>query len=207
MSTQIGGIWPPTAHRLVALTEEKDPFLRGHAQRVCGLAVAIASFLGIRDTSLETIRVAALLHDVGKLDLPDDVLQKPAELTAEEFAVMQEHPERGFEIVSSAPALKNAAAGVRSHHERLDGSGYPDGLEGDEIPLEARIVAVADVWDALTSRRCYRDAMSKDEARWIMQHEAGSRLDRSCVRALFVILDHDPNAGTSLNTSGLCWAG
>jgi putative nucleotidyltransferase with HDIG domain len=189
------------------MTEAKDPFLRGHAQRVCGLAVAIASYLGIRDSSLETIRVAALLHDVGKLDLPDDVLQKPAKLTAEEFAVMQEHPERGYEILSSSPTLQDAAAGVRSHHERLDGSGYPDGLEGDEIPMEARIVAVADVWDALTSRRVYRDAMSKEDARRVMQHEAGGRLDNSCVRALFAILDRDTTCECSANSAGLGWAG
>src|SRR5215216_1005630 len=117
MSTYIGGEAPPTAHTLVALTEAKDPYLRGHAQRVCGLAVAIASYLGIRDRSLETVRVAALLHDVGKMDLPEHVLQKPGALTDEEFAVMQEHSERGAEIVSSAPGLRGAAAGVRSHHE------------------------------------------------------------------------------------------
>src|SRR4051794_322568 len=99
MSMSIGGTWAPTAHALVAMTEAKDPGLRGHAQRVCRLAVAIATNLGIRDTSLETIKVAALLHDVGKLDLPDDVLQKPAALTDEEFAVIQEHPERGYEIL------------------------------------------------------------------------------------------------------------
>jgi len=163
--------------------------------------------LGIRDSSLETIRVAALLHDVGKIELPDDVLHKPAKLTAKEFAVMQEHSERGYEILSSTPTLQDAAAGVRSHHERLDGSGYPDGLEGDEIPMEARIVAVADVWDALTSQRVYREAMSKDDARLIMQHEAGSRLDSSCVRALFAILDRDISCECSSNSAGLGWAG
>jgi putative nucleotidyltransferase with HDIG domain len=205
MSTYIGGEAPPTAHTLVALTEAKDPYLRGHAQRVCGFAVAIASYLGIRDRSLETVRVAALLHDVGKMDLPEHVLRKPGALTDEEFAVMQEHSERGAEIVSSAPGLRGAAAGVRSHHERLDGSGYPDGLEGDEIPFEARIVAVADVWDALTSRRVYRDALSHEDARQILQREAGNRLDRSCVRALFAILDR--NDGFTPSSTGLSWAG
>jgi HD-GYP domain-containing protein (c-di-GMP phosphodiesterase class II) len=187
------------------MTEAKDPYLRGHAQRVCGMAVAIASYLGIRDRSLETIRVAALLHDVGKLDLPEHVLRKPGALTDEEFAVMQEHSERGAEIVSSAPGLRGAAAGVRSHHERLDGSGYPDGLEGEQIPIEARIVAVADVWDALTSRRVYRDALSHEDARQILQREAGSRLDRSCVRALFAILDRDD--GFTPRAPGLSWVG
>jgi HD-GYP domain-containing protein (c-di-GMP phosphodiesterase class II) len=102
--------------------------------------------------------------------------------------------------------LQGAAAGVRSHHERLDGSGYPDGLEGDEIPIEARIVAVADVWDALTSRRVYRDALSQEDARRILQHEAGSRLDRSCVRALFAILDRETD-GFAPRPPGLSWAG
>jgi putative two-component system response regulator len=189
------------------MTEAKDPFLRGHAQRVCGMAVAIATHLGIRDSSLETIRVAALLHDVGKLELPDDVLHKPSALTDEEFAVIQEHSERGYEIVAATPMLQDAAAGVRSHHERLDGSGYPDGLEGDEIPLEARIVAVADVWDALTSRRVYRDAMSESDAREILQREAGSRLDRSCVRALFAILDYGHSDTPSMGAVSLGWAG
>jgi putative nucleotidyltransferase with HDIG domain len=189
------------------MTEAKDPFLRGHAQRVCRLAVAIASHLGIRDSSLETVRVAALLHDVGKIDLPNDVLNKPAKLTDEEFAVVQEHPERGYEMLCSTPTLQKAAAGVRSHHERLDGSGYPDGLEGDEIPMEARIVAVADVWDALTSQRSYRDAMSKEDARRIMQHEAGSRLDCSCVRALFAVLDRESLSEGPPSGRGLGWAG
>jgi HD-GYP domain-containing protein (c-di-GMP phosphodiesterase class II) len=207
MSTHLGGGSLPTAHSLVAMTEAKDPYLRGHAQRVCGLAVAIATYLGIRDRSLETIRVAALLHDVGKLELPEDVLHKPGALTDEEFAVMQEHSERGYEIVASAPALAGAAAGVRSHHERLDGSGYPDGLEGDEIPIEARIVAVADVWDALTSRRVYRDALSHNDARRIIQHEAGSRLDLSCVRALFAILDRMAADNFAPRSPGLSLAG
>jgi HD-GYP domain-containing protein (c-di-GMP phosphodiesterase class II) len=179
------------------MTEAKDPYLCGHAQRVCGLAVAIAFYLGIRDRSLETVRIAALLHDVGKIELPEHVLQKPGALTDEEFAVIQEHSERGYEILSSAPSLRGAAAGVRSHHERLDGSGYPDGLEGDEIPIEARIVAVADVWDALTSRRVYRDALSHEDARQILQGEAGNRLDRSCVRALFAILDREDSLAPS----------
>jgi len=189
------------------MTETKDPHMRGHAQRVCGLAVAIATYLGIRDSSLETVRVAALLHDVGKLKVSNDVLNKPAKLTDEEFAAVQEHAERGYEILSSTPTLRKAAAGVRSHHERLDGSGYPDGLEGDDIPMEARIVAVADVWDALTSRRSYRDAMSKDDARRIIQHEAGSRLDRSCVRALFAILDREALLEGPANNTGFGWAG
>ncbi|MFL5758377.1 MAG: HD-GYP domain-containing protein [Thermomicrobiales bacterium] len=206
MSTSIGGPWPSTARALFAMTEAKDPCLRGHAQRVCGLAVAIAAHLGIRDTSLETIKVAALLHDVGKIAVPDDVLQKPAALTDEEFAVVQEHPGRGYEILSATPALQGAAAGVRSHHERLDGSGYPDGLEGDEIPLEARIVAVADVWDALTSRRVYRDSMSNAEARRIMKRESGCRLDRSCVRALFAVLDRAPADAFASHSAGLGWA-
>jgi putative nucleotidyltransferase with HDIG domain len=205
MSTYLGGESPPNAHSLVAMTEAKDPYLRGHAQRVCGLAVAIASHLGIRDRSLETVRVAALLHDIGKMDLPEHVLRKPGALTDEEFAVMQAHSERGAEIVSSTPSLRGAAAGVRSHHERLDGSGYPDGLEGDEIPIEARIVAVADVWDALTSRRVYRDALSPEDARQILKREAGSRLDHSCVRALFAILDRED--GFTPRRPGISWAG
>lgn len=122
-------------------------------------------------------------HDIGKIEVPDAILNKPGSLTEEEFAVIREHPARGHDIIRNIRSLRNEVAGVRSHHERLDGRGYPDGLVGDEISLDARIIAVADVYDALTSARSYRAAWSPGQALATMEAEVGTHLDADCVRA------------------------
>ncbi len=171
---------------LVAAVEAKDPYTRGHTQRVAELAVHLGEELRLSPEHLRTLGRAAMLHDIGKIGVPDAILNKPGKLTSEEFAAIQEHPVRGCQIISGIRSLRRELGGVRSHHERLDGSGYPDGLRGDAIPQEARIIAVADVYDALTSRRAYRDALPAAIALALIEADAG--LDARCVAALPAVL-------------------
>lgn len=180
--------FPEAINTLIGAIETKDPYLRGHMRRVAELTVKIAEELDLPAERIRAASHAALLHDIGKLGLPEDVLHKPGRLTDEEFEVLKQHPERGYRMVIQAPVLHHAAPAIRWHHERLDGTGYPDRIAGDEIPLEARIVAVADVWDALTSDRVYRTAMPLAAAQEILLSEAGTKLDESCIQALFSVL-------------------
>ncbi len=167
---------------LVAAVEAKDPYTRGHTQRVAELAVRLGEELRLSPERLRTLGRSAMLHDIGKIGVPDAILNKPGKLTPAEFAAIKEHPLRGYQIISGIRSLQRELGGVRSHHERLDGSGYPDGLCGDTIPQEARIIAVADVYDALTSRRAYREALTSAAALAIIAADTG--LDARCVAAL-----------------------
>jgi HD-GYP domain-containing protein (c-di-GMP phosphodiesterase class II) len=169
---------------LVAAVEAKDPYTRGHSQRVAALAVRLGEELRLSPERLRTLGRAAILHDIGKIGVPDAVLNKPGPLTAAERASIQEHPARGDAIIGGIRSLRRERGGVRAHHERLDGSGYPDGLRGEAIPLEARIIAVADTYDALTSQRAYRAALPPARALAIIAAEAGDKLDPRCVAAL-----------------------
>lgn len=180
--------FPEAVNDFVSAVEARDLFLRGHMRRVCELAVAIGDELHLSDTELRAASYAALLHDLGKLGMPESILHKPGRLTDEEFDVLKEHPARGFEMVASTQALRIAAPAIRWHHERLDGSGYPDALAADQIPIEARIIAVADVWDALTSDRVYRAAMAPEDAWAILDRERDTKLDSACVDALARVL-------------------
>jgi hypothetical protein len=173
---------------LVEAVEAKDPYTRGHTQRVAELAVLIGQDLGLSSERLKTLNQSAMLHDIGKISVPDSVLNKPGRLTAEEFEFVKEHPVRGHRIIQNVRSLRQEVAGVRHHHERLDGSGYPDGLKGEAIPLDARIIAVADVFDALTSARPYRGPWSSQHAFQILDEEAGVTLDAECVGALHRVL-------------------
>ncbi|HEX3721404.1 MAG TPA: HD domain-containing phosphohydrolase, partial [Nitrolancea sp.] len=138
---------------LVEAVEAKDPYTRGHTQRVAELSVLIGQNLGLSPDQLRTLNQAAMLHDIGKISVPDSILNKPGKLTDAEFSIVKEHPVRGYRIIQNVRSLQPEFAGVLYHHERLDGSGYPDQLRGNAIPLDARIIAVADVFDALTSAR------------------------------------------------------
>ena len=161
-----------------------------HVDRVAACAYAIGRQLGFGPGRLRDLVLAAQMHDIGKIGLPPYILTKPGKLTNEEWDMIKLHPGKGFEIVSRVPALRNLAAVIRHHHERYDGGGYPDSLCGDGIPLEARIVAVADTYDALTSERPYRSAMSVPEAREELARVAGTQLDPNCVQALVHVLDN-----------------
>lgn len=180
---------------LVAAVEAKDEYTRGHTQRVTSLAVKIGEEMRLPLSQLRVIAQAAMLHDIGKIAVPDSILNKPGSLSADEFAIVKRHPARGYEILAGVRSLHAELAGVRYHHEKLDGSGYPDGLSGEQIPLIARIITVADMYDALTSARSYRPAWTEQEALSLIQSEAGTKLDAACVAALKrVVTAADPVA-------------
>lgn len=142
--------------------EAKDSYTRGHSNRVARCSVAIASRLGIEAEELKNIKHMALLHDIGKIGVPDELLNKPMTLADEEFAVIKKHPVIGYEILKNFNTISNMHYGALYHHERYDGKGYPMGFEGDEIPLSARIIAIADSYDAMSSDRAYRKSLPKD---------------------------------------------
>ena len=170
---------------LVALAralEAKDDETEGHSERVTAYALRLGRALGLRREALEDLRRGALLHDLGKIGIPDAVLRKPGPLTEEEKALMRTHPLIGDRILEGLPALQGARGVVRHHHERFDGRGYPEGLQGEEIPLLARIFAVVDAYDAMTSDRPYRRALSHGEALAAIAREAGKQFDPQVVR-------------------------
>ena len=169
--------------------EAKDPCTRGHSARVAELARQLALHLDLPRSTAETIAQAALLHDLGKIGIAESILRKPGPLTDEEREIMRRHPLTGAQIVAPLEFFDDGAIIVRHHHERWDGSGYPDGLSGDAIPLGARIVSVADVYDALTSSRPYRAALMREEAIELIHREGGRTLDPLVVERLVEALD------------------
>jgi HD-GYP domain-containing protein (c-di-GMP phosphodiesterase class II) len=169
---------------LAAAVEAKDENTRGHNTRVAELAVQIGRTMELPTDALRTLARAGLLHDVGKIGIPDAVLNKPGPLDAGEWTVIKRHPELGHEILLRVPSLRREAEIVIAHHERVDGSGYPRGLRGEEIPLEARILAVADTYDVLISNRPYRQAFDNARAVRILREESGTHLWEPAVRAL-----------------------
>lgn len=164
--------------------EAKDPYTRGHSERVGVWGRRLASALGLPQAEVDTVTQAGLLHDLGKIGVPEAVLRKRGALDAAEWALMRNHALLGSQIVAPFDFFAGGALAIRHHHERWDGSGYPDGLAGTAIPLGARIVAVADVFDALTSDRPYRSALSRDAALACLTGEAGRTLDADVVAVL-----------------------
>ena len=158
-------------------TECDDQYSKGHSERVAAVASTLADAEGISGQELFWFRIGALLHDVGKVVLPAELLNKPGRLTADEWAVMHTHPGAGVEMLSDVALPWDITPIVGSHHERWDGTGYPHGLAGEDIPRVARIVCIADVYDALTSERCYKAAMSHDEAMAVMRTDSGRQFD------------------------------
>ena len=148
--------YPAALATLVRAVEVKDAYTHGHSQRTAQLAVELGLQMALPPDRLRVIARGAYLHDIGKIAIPDHILNKPGRLTPEERLVVETHPQLGFELAANAPSLREVLTVILHHHERMDGQGYPAGLAGRDIPLEARVVAVADVWDALTSDRSYR---------------------------------------------------
>ena len=167
----------------------KDREARAHNLRVARLCVHIGRQMSMSASELRILARAGLMHDIGKLGIPTQVLQKHSPLDESEWILMRSHPEMGLTLLDRAGQSSREVLAVLYHHERLDGSGYPYGLKAESIPIEARIVAVADTYDALTSDRPYRHACSQAEARRVLIEEAGSRLDSRAVSALFDALD------------------
>ena len=162
---------------LTAAIDAKDPYTQGHSQRVSDLSVLIAANLGLDSEMVHHIRVGSMMHDVGKIGIPDHILAKPEMLTEDEYAIIKQHPVIGERIVRQVHLLREECAAIHEHHERLDGSGYPHGFKGDQISLIGRIVAVADVYDALTSDRPYRAALPKAEALEYIRARKGLHFD------------------------------
>jgi HD-GYP domain-containing protein (c-di-GMP phosphodiesterase class II) len=171
--------------------ETKDYYTRGHGERVSRGSVMIARKIRMSADRTDAIRFAGMLHDVGKLGVPTQVLQKTGPLTEDEFAAIQLHPMRGLEIVREIGFLYEALNGIMHHHERIDGRGYPMGLAGHEIPEVARIIAVADAFDSMTTTRSYREAKSIDFALDQLRKGAGTQFDALLVEAFIAALDQE----------------
>ena len=180
-----------TLRVLCQAVETKDFYTRGHSERVSRGSVMIARAIGMRPERVEAIRYAGMLHDVGKLGVPTKVLQKTGKLTEEEYAAIQLHPMRGLEIIREIGFLDEALAGIMHHHERIDGRGYPMGLAGDEIPEFARVLAVADAFDCMTSTRSYRGARSLEEAITELRRCSGTQFDPAFVDALVAAVERE----------------
>ncbi|QNN21794.1 HD domain-containing protein [Planctomycetales bacterium ZRK34] len=197
-------------HALVAALDAREHDTGRHSQRVRSYASQIAREMGLDKPTRNALDTGALLHDVGKIGIPDHILLKPGPLTDDEWTIMRQHPRIGAKILHSVPFTASTLHVVESHHERYDGSGYPVGLQGEEIPLTARIFAVADALDAMTSDRPYRSAMSIDEARRCIEQDVGTHFDPAVVQAFMRIApeywitataDIDP-IETSVRTGG-----
>src|SRR5947209_7662175 len=173
-----------TVKALAAAIDGKDPYTRGHSERVSRFSLAIGERLGLPDEEMEKLRISALLHDVGKIAIEDNILKKPAALTEEEYEIMKQHPQKGYKIMSQIPAMGDFLPGMYMHHEMMDGKGYPQGLKGDQIPMQARIVSVADTFDAMTTDRPYQKGMSLPDALARIKTFVGTRYDARVVEAL-----------------------
>lgn len=169
---------------LVHLVEVKDEYTRGHAERVADMADRVAARMGLSPTQRYWIRIGAVLHDVGKIGVPLEILNKPGAFTDEEYWHMRRHPDVGADLLENVDALAPAVPLVRQHHERLDGCGYPRGLKGDQVPLETRIVSAVDTWDAMTTTRPYRAGLPAEVAAAEMRAHAGTQFDPAVVEAV-----------------------
>jgi HD-GYP domain-containing protein (c-di-GMP phosphodiesterase class II) len=164
--------------------DEKDPYTRGHSERVAFYSQLMARHLGMSDEEVERVHLSGIIHDVGKIGIEDRILRKPAALTDEEYEIMKQHPRKGEHILDAVPLLKEMAGAGLMHHENWDGSGYPDGKKGEEIPLLGRIVSVADAFDAMTTDRPYSKAMTFEVALGRLRFLAGKKFDAGCVDAI-----------------------
>lgn len=186
-----------TIRSLASAIDAKDPYTRGHSQRVAALAGAIGRELQLPPEQLQALEYGGVLHDIGKIGMPDAILAKASPLTADERDLAKHHPHIGSEIVAGVSFLAEAAPAIRHHHERWDGAGYPDGLAGEAIPLVARIVNAADTWDACTSDRPYQKSFTLEEALAILARLRGTQLDPAVHDALVAVVRRGaaPDAG------------
>ena len=173
--------------------ELRDRETQGHTQRVTKITLELARFLGMKEEELVHVHRGALLHDIGKMGIPDHILLKPGSLNQEEWEIMREHPTYAFQLLSSIPFLRQALDIPHYHHEKWDGSGYPIGLKGDEIPLAARIFAIVDVWDALTSDRPYREAWTEEATLSYLRDQTALHFDPQVVKAFFQLYEEHPD--------------
>jgi putative nucleotidyltransferase with HDIG domain len=181
-----------TIETLNAAVEARDPYTAGHSQRVRRVALAVGRALVLPADRLGALGTASLFHDIGKIGIPDSILTKTAQLTRDERALMREHVTRGAEIVGKFPSFRSAIPAIRYHHERWDGLGYPEGLAGDAIPLEATIIGLADAWDAMTTDRPYATALSLNEAMMQIRAGRGKQFSPAVVDAFWEVARRRP---------------
>ena len=179
--TQLQRAYKDSLTVLANAIEARDAYTRGHVERVSSYSVMIAREMEMDDDEVDEIELGAILHDIGKIHVHESILAKPGDLTPEEISEMRKHTEIGAFMVKDIPYLVPATPIIKYHHERYDGTGYPEGLSGENIPLHARIMAIADLFDALTTIRSYHDALSPDEAVVYIQNEAGKHFDPKIV--------------------------
>lgn len=190
MHEQLQQAYLQTVTAFVQALGAKDQYTQGHSHTVATYAKLIGQELGLHGERLQTLLQGCELHDIGKIAVPDTILMKPGPLTKEEYEIVKQHPVWGAKILEPLTFLKDVAMTVRQEHERWDGRGYPDGLKGEEIRLEARVVSVADAWDAMTSNRPYRAPMSRDAAILELTRGAGTQFDPMIVDAFLRVLEH-----------------
>jgi response regulator RpfG family c-di-GMP phosphodiesterase len=186
---------------MVNVLEQRDSYTAGHSRRVTEVAIAIATRAGVAAEELKTLRLAGIIHDVGKIGIEDTILRKPGRLTPEEYSMIRTHPERGVQIIEPLDFLRGTLPIVRHHHEYFDGRGYPAGLRGEEIPLGSRIIAIADTYDAITSSRAYRTARRSDEALTEIERCARTQFDPEFV-ALFAEICRSAGPGEPFACAG-----
>ncbi|MBQ6442508.1 MAG: response regulator [Lachnospiraceae bacterium] len=178
-------------HTLAKTIDAKDAYTNGHSERVAEYSKEIARRYGYDEDRQEEIYMMGLLHDVGKIGVPDTVINKPGRLTDEEFDLIKKHPMKGAEILATVSEMPKLVTGARWHHERFDGRGYPDGLKGEDIPEEARIIAVADAYDAMTSHRSYRDIIPQDHVKSELEKGKGSQFDERFAQIMLEMIAED----------------
>lgn len=176
---------------LAQTIDAKDKYTKGHSSRVAQYSKKLAIKLGLSDAEQDTIYFMGLLHDIGKIGIPDNIINNPQKLTDEEFAIIKKHPEIGFDILKNFAEIPNIEAGARWHHERMDGKGYPDGLKGEQIPRLVRIISVADAYDAMTSKRSYRDILPQSYIREELEKGKAKQFDPEVAEAMIQLIDED----------------
>ncbi len=186
----IRDITDSTLCALVQLLDLKDLTTGEHSSRLATSAVTTAKLMGLSTEEMRQIEIAAILHDLGKIGIPDEILKKPSRLTIEEQTIMQKHPEYGWAVMRGIPGCETASLLVLHHHEMWDGRGYPAGLKGENIPLGARIVAIADAFDAMTTDRCYRNGMPVEKALATLERFAGTQFDAAIVEIFAAFIWH-----------------
>jgi HD-GYP domain-containing protein (c-di-GMP phosphodiesterase class II) len=182
LEQQIRDVTFSTLCALVQLLDLKDLTTGVHSSRLAAWAIMIAKLMGLPAEQSRQIEIAAVLHDLGKIGIPDEILKKPARLTASEHTIMRKHPEYGWAVMKNIPGCQGASLLVLHHHEMWDGSGYPGGLKSEGIPLGARIVAITDAFDAMTTDRCYRKALTTEKALAVLEECSGTQFDPAVVR-------------------------
>ena len=178
---------------LASTIDAKDKYTKGHSERVAQYAVMLATEMGYTEKELRNLKYTALLHDIGKIGVPDEIINKTSRLTDEEYDIIKTHSAIGYDILKNITQIPDIATGARSHHERFDGRGYPDGLEGTDIKEIARIIGVADAYDAMTSNRSYRRSLPQDVVRAEILKGLGSQFDPTIGNIMIDLIDKDEN--------------